>query len=232
MQEDQSPTQPPYEPPYPEPTPPPYEAPPTQPPYPYPQPLTQPPVTQPPVQPPRKNRRTLWIVLGSIGGVLLLCCVIIVIATAASGGFNSITKAATATSAPATATPTVNPNASAPAYLAAIEPLAAIMQADFQAVQTDCSAGNLSACSSDSQKVHDDAANLLTNLYEQPAPPCLKTADTKLREGLKDYQDGSALVVQGINNHDTSMIMAGRQKMDQGNTAVNQATTELTQASC
>ena len=59
--------------------------PPTQPaqPYPYPQPAPQPyPPYQPypgqyapPPMPPKKSNRTLWIVLGSVGGALLILCV-------------------------------------------------------------------------------------------------------------------------------------------------------------
>ncbi len=59
--------------------------PPTQPaqPYPYPQPTPQPyPPYQPypgqyapPPMPPKRSNRTLWIVLGSVGGALLLICV-------------------------------------------------------------------------------------------------------------------------------------------------------------
>ena len=80
------PTQPPY-PTQPQYQQPPYPTQPQYPPQPYPAPATQPvppsqyppyPYSQPlpPATPPKKSRRTLWIVLGSVGGVLILCCVV------------------------------------------------------------------------------------------------------------------------------------------------------------
>lgn len=97
---------------------PPYQPPPSQPAYPYPAqpqypyPYSQP-LAQPPAQPPKKSRRTLWIVLGSIGGVIILCCVIASIASAIgngnknnqSGSSATATTGPTATPAPPTATP-------------------------------------------------------------------------------------------------------------------------------
>ncbi|HEX3271270.1 MAG TPA: hypothetical protein VHR15_11520 [Ktedonobacterales bacterium] len=70
--------------------------PPTQPaqPYPYPQPAPQPyPPYQPypgqyapPPMPPKRSNRTLWIVLGSVGGALLLLCVVCSVLAVALGG--------------------------------------------------------------------------------------------------------------------------------------------------
>jgi hypothetical protein len=70
--------------------------PPTQPaqPYPYPQPTPQPyPPYQPypgqyapPPMPPKRSNRTLWIVLGSVGGALLLICVSCSILAVVLGG--------------------------------------------------------------------------------------------------------------------------------------------------
>jgi hypothetical protein len=70
--------------------------PPTQPaqPYPYPQPAPQPyPPYQPypgqyapPPMPPKRSNRTLWIVLGSVGGALLLLCVACSVLAVALGG--------------------------------------------------------------------------------------------------------------------------------------------------
>ncbi|HEY7022475.1 MAG TPA: hypothetical protein VH349_15265 [Ktedonobacterales bacterium] len=70
--------------------------PPTQPaqPYPYPQPAPQPyPPYQPypgqyapPPMPPKRSNRTLWIVLGSVGGALLLICGVCTFAAIALGG--------------------------------------------------------------------------------------------------------------------------------------------------
>ncbi|MGO8948929.1 MAG: hypothetical protein ACLQUY_15025 [Ktedonobacterales bacterium] len=106
------------------------------------------------------------------------------------------------------------------------------MAADLTQDGTDCGAANFSACSGDSQKVHDDAAAFLQVLDQNPAPPCLKSADTYLRQGLTDYENGSELVVQGINNNDASLITQGSQDYDQGNTAINQASTAMSQAAC
>ena len=82
------------------------------------------------------------------------------------------------------------------------------------------------------RKAHDDAATSLNILNQNPAPPCLKSADTQLRTALTDYENGSELVVQGINNSDASQITAGSQDYDQGTTAIGQATTDISQASC
>jgi hypothetical protein len=68
--------------------------PPTQPSQPYPQPVPQPyPPYQPypgqyapPPMPPKKSNRTLWIVLGSVGGALLLLCITCSVLAVALGG--------------------------------------------------------------------------------------------------------------------------------------------------
>jgi hypothetical protein len=68
--------------------------PPTQPSQPYPQPVPQPyPPYQPypgqyapPPMPPKTSNRTLWIVLGSVGGALLLLCITCSVVAVALGG--------------------------------------------------------------------------------------------------------------------------------------------------
>ena len=246
------------QPPYPYPTPqypqtpypqPPYQAPPTQPPYPqpqYPQP-SQPlypqtqypqqpypysqPLSQPPAQPPRKSRRTLWIVGGSVVGLLILCCTGFGIA-AAIGNNASGNSTTSSTATPQQPTVTPNPNATSNAYIAAVLPEMSTMNSDFTQIQTDCGADNFSACSSDNQKAHDDATDFQNILNQNPAPPCLKSADTQLRDALTDIQNGANLIVQGINNDDVSQVTSGTTDYSQATTAFDQATTDVNQAQC
>ena len=104
------------------------------------------------------------------------------------------------------------------------------MANDITTQGNDCGALNFSACSSDSQKVHDDAATFIQILDLNGAPPCLKSTDTYLRQGLTDYLNGWELVVQGINNNDSSLITQGSQDYDNGTTAINQASTNMSAA--
>ena len=67
---------------------------------------------------------------------------------------------------------------------------------------------------------------------QYPAPLCLKTADQQIRAGLKDFIAGSALQVQGINNVDISQLDAGTALITKGTTAINQATTDISNAVC
>ena len=122
--------------------------------------------------------------------------------------------------------------ASAGAYEAMVIQQSTIMVADFSNVQTDCGASNASACSSDAQKVHDEALTFQGALTQYPAPLCLKTADQQIRAGLKDFIAGSALQVQGINNVDISQLDAGTALITKGTTAINQATTDISNAVC
>jgi hypothetical protein len=243
----QPPTRPRYPEEYPDSTPPPYRQPPTRPRYPEPQPqyprtpYPQAPYYEPeypqapyypysqplpplPEKPRRSNRRTLWIVLGSIGAVLIVCCVISAIAVAANGGSVLSSIKATATA--------IDPNASAPTYAAAIIPQAKTLQADFNRVGKDCSANNMSACKSDLQQVERDAAHFQQVLNQNPAPPCFNNADTEMRKGLTDYQNGAALAIRGINDNSVSEIETGSQELSQGDTAFSQAGTDIQQAKC
>jgi hypothetical protein len=131
----------------------------------------------------------------------------------------------------ATAT-AADPNASAHIYAAAIIPPAKALQADFDRVGKDCSAENIPACKSDLQQVQRDAAHFQQILNQNPAPPCLKNADTEMRQGLTNYQNGAALAIRGINDNSVSEIENGSKELSQGDTAFQQASTDIDQAKC
>jgi hypothetical protein len=180
-------TNPSSQPPYP-----PYRQPPstTQPDYPYPQPLPSP-------RPPKKSHRTLWIVLGSIGGVLIACCVLVGVAAALSpNSGNSANGSPTATSGP-TATPppptaTTDPQlAKAASYTAAVLPPMQTLSNDLDQMSTDCGNEDIVACRTDLEHIITDSTSFQTTLNQNPPPACLKSVDKQIRVGVIDYKNGA-----------------------------------------
>ncbi len=218
-----------------------------------------PPFTPPP-QPPHARRLKAWQgVLIVVGGVLYWGLAVSLI-TALAVPTQAPTTQAPTTQAPATQAPTTqapatqaptsvptpqptatpkpaptatpNPNASAPTYVAAIMPQVGSLTAAFDQAGTDCSAGDVTACRSGMQSVHDEVASFQAVLDQHPAPPCLKQADTLLRQALTDYHDAAELAVRGIDTGSSADLQSAGVLLDQGVTHISDATAALKQASC
>jgi hypothetical protein len=197
-----------------------------------------------PVPPPlpKKNRRTLWIILGIVGGALIACFVFVGVAAALSpnksaNGSLEATSGSTATpmptSTPIPPTPTTDPQiVEAANYAAAILPPMQTLQNGFTQVGTDCGNQNIVACRSNLEKVISGGTTIQTALSQNPAPACLKSVDKQIRSGLVDYKNGAYLAVRGIDGLNASEINAGTAEMDSGNTAFSQAATGLRKAKC
>jgi hypothetical protein len=117
------------------------------------------------------------------------------------------------------------------AYINLITPHVLAMQVDFKKVAADCQAGGVAACRADNQKVHGDALAFRTFLNQHHPPVCLNTADKELRAGLTEYINGSALVVQGIDNNEATKINTGSADFTQGNADFQQAGNDMSLAS-
>ena len=198
-----------------------------------------PPFTPPP-QPPHARRLKAWQgVLIVVGGVLYWGLAVSLITALAVPTQAPTTQAPTSVPTPQpTATPkpaptaTPNPNASAPTYVAAIMPQVGSLTAAFDQAGTDCSAGDVTACRSGMQSVHDEVASFQAVLDQHPAPPCLKQADTLLRQALTDYHDAAELAVRGIDTGSSADLQSAGVLLDQGVTHISDATAALKQASC
>lgn len=206
-------------------------------------PFTPPP--QPPPQPPHVRRLKVWQGVLIVAGGLLYWGLAMSLMTALVVPSQVPATQAPATQVPTsvptlqpTATPqpiptaTPNPNATAPAYIAAIMPQVASLTTAFDQAATDCSAGDITACRSDMQTVHDEVTSFQTVLDQHPAPPCLKQVDTLLRQALTDYHDAAELAVRGIDNESSADLQAAGGLLDQGVTHLNDATAALKQAIC
>lgn len=187
-------------------------------------------ITPPSAPPPRKDlkrwRRTLIRV-----GVLLLfggvgCTV------AACGGAAPAGPAATSTPRP-TATP-ANPNASAPAYTAAVVSAVSSIGQAWEKFSSDCNQQDVTTtvCRDDLQAVHDAVASGQSTLSQHPAPPCLKAVDARVREALTDYHDGITLIQQGVQDGDTGSIQVGSDLLSDGNNELAHAQAEIHDATC
>ncbi|HEX5158199.1 MAG TPA: hypothetical protein VFW17_13370 [Ktedonobacterales bacterium] len=102
----------------------------------------------------------------------------------------------------------------------------------FEQVATDCDAGDIAACRSDVQTVHDEVVSFQTVLDQHPAPPCLTQTDALLRLALTDYHDAAEVVMRGIDTGSTEDVQAGAQLLDQGGTHLDDAAKTLKQVSC
>jgi hypothetical protein len=77
-----------------------------------------------------------------------------------------------------------------------------------------------------------DASHFLILLNKNPAPACLKPADTQIRKGLADYISGAQTEINGIDDTSVSEIQTGNQKIALGNTAFDNATKDVVNAKC
>lgn len=160
------------------------------------------------------------ILFGVIGGTIAAC------------GEAAAPASPTATPRP-TATP-VNPNASAPAYKAAvIAAIGGVSQA-WDKFRNDCNEQDITTttCRNDLQAVHDAVVNGQSTVSQHPAPPCMKAADARVREALSDYHDGVTLIRQGVESGDTGSIQVGGDMLTDGNNELAHAQVEMSQAVC
>lgn len=178
--------------------------------------------------PPKRSRLKWWhwVLIG----------ISIFFAVGAACGQSSGTVTPTATPKPqstATLPPTANSNATATTYIADIVPRMGKLGAVFEQTSIDCSAEDIPACRNDMQTVHDEVAKFQTFLEQNPAPPCLQASDTQIHTALTYYHDAAALITKGIDNQNVSSdIEAGIQLLNRGNTALDDAATEMNRAQC
>lgn len=197
---------PPSQPLYPSPQQPPY------PPYPYSQPMQQ-----PLAQPPKKNRRTLWIVLGSIGGVLLLCCVITGIAAAIGSNKNGNATATNTVGSQQAAAhgPTATPR-NTPLPSATAKPTAQVSHfppkthADLQWLAARGNASALTVYSSEKVGLVGVCPELRVEVFVDPS-----VTGEQLAEDLLAYFYGSEADGVALNNPCGSVVFAYHNKSEE-----------------
>jgi hypothetical protein len=202
------------------------------------QPSYPPPVTPGPlnaqspeqqVLPKRRGRRGIWLIVGAVA-LVVACCALVLALGAIITPLAKIQSAVATGTAAAKATEQTNKN-NAMAYINLVSSQVLVMQADFKKVATDCQAADVKACRADYQKIHEDALAFRAFLNRHHPPLCLDSADKELRAGLTEYIDGSALVMQGIDDKETSTINTGNADFTTGNIDVQQAGNEMGLAS-
>jgi hypothetical protein len=164
------------------------------------------------------------------GALVVACCALVLAVMAIATPLAEIGSAVATSTAAAKATEQTN-KVRAQAYLNLIAPHILAMQADFKKVAADCQTSAVAACRADNQKVHADALAFKTFLNQHHPPLCLDTTDKDLRAGLTEYIDGSALVVQGIDNNEVSKIDTGSSDYTKGDTDMQQAGNDMSLAS-
>lgn len=179
--------------------------------------------------PKRGSKRRVWLIVGA-AALVVVCCALVLAVAAIGTPLAEIGSAVATSTAASKATEQTNRDR-ALAYINLITPHMLAMQADFKKVAADCQAGDVAACRADNQKIHADALAFKTFLNQHHPPVCLDTADKELRAGLTEYIDGSALILQGIDNNDTSKINTGSADFTKGGTDIQQASSDITLAS-
>ena len=97
---------------------------------------------------------------------------------------------------------------------------------------TNCGGGSRPACISALQQVTTAANTLQRDLDANPAPACLKSADSTLRSAISFYLQGAQLNTKGLNDGSSSEVTQGRGLLDQGTTRFRAASTQLGQSGC
>jgi hypothetical protein len=132
-----------------------------------------------------------------------------------------------------TPTATTDPNAGASAYVSVVTTDSTILGADLSAVSDVCGGGqDLSGCRAALVTTRDDSQTFLDDLGAQPAPACLKAADTPLRASLRDLHSAAQEVIDGIDTYSVSKIKDGTVLMNKATTEIDTASAELEKANC
>jgi hypothetical protein len=97
---------------------------------------------------------------------------------------------------------------------------------------TNCGGSNRSGCLSALQQVTAAANALQRDLDSNPAPACLKSADTTLRSAISLYLQGAQLDTKGLDDGSSSEVTQGKGLLDLGTTRFRAAATQLGQSGC
>lgn len=97
---------------------------------------------------------------------------------------------------------------------------------------SNCASRATAGCRSALQQVTTSANALQKDLDTNPAPPCMKNADTTLRSAVSLYLQGAQLGTQGIDQGSATLLAQGKSLLDQGSTRFRSASTQLGQSAC
>lgn len=98
--------------------------------------------------------------------------------------------------------------------------------------QTSCASKDAAACRTALQQVTSAAAALQRDVDANPAPACLKPADTTLRSAIGLFQQGAQLGTQGIDQGSSAKLTQGKTLLDQATTQLYSASDQLGRAAC
>lgn len=197
----------------------------------------------------------MWVkILAPVVGIMVFCAVcgmcsfaIGAVSNALGGGTtaNAPTHTTTTkqqvvppTAAPPTATtmPTVDPEIAR--YRNFVVMQTTTLGTDFTDVGSKCSNGSdgsspdLTACRAALQTAHGDIVTFQQGMGQYPAPACMHNVDVALRTALNDYEQGTQMAIDGIDNYDAGKIQQGATLMDDGTSQLQTATGAVETAVC
>jgi hypothetical protein len=97
---------------------------------------------------------------------------------------------------------------------------------------TSCAGQDMAGCRAALQQVTTSAGALQKDLDANPAPACLKSADSTLRSAITLYLQGAQLGTKGIDERSASELTQGKGLLDLGTTRFRAASTQLGSSSC
>lgn len=97
---------------------------------------------------------------------------------------------------------------------------------------TGCAGKDTAGCRAALQQVTSSATALQRDLDANPAPACLKSADSTLRSAISLYLQGAQLGTKGIDQGSSSLLTQGKGLLDLGSTRFRAASTQLGSSSC